>query len=241
MLKESSTTKIWRLLLCIIGIVIIGLLIRELLIYFNNDIDLFIKFNKHYQHLFWNDIRAHQDQPATLVLVMSLLVAMAAVPGFPVSAICILIGAIYGREMGFGINLVGIVLGNLVTYTILGKLGLSKFIQHHDGRVIRNISKMKYPAVGLAIGYAVPIIPTIFVNFSAAKLKLRLRNVILSMIAGSLPAAALYATGGDFLNRGNFKIGLITIFCICILFIFIKQLMKYEKSETRSRGHEGTE
>lgn len=80
------------------------------------------------------------------------------------------------------------------TYKVMASLG-------H----VRDLPKSKM-GVDVEIGYAVPIVPTIFVNFAASKLHQPLRDVIIAMAIGSVPTALLYAMGGDFLNRGDYKI-----------------------------------
>ncbi|KRM77150.1 TVP38/TMEM64 family protein [Secundilactobacillus collinoides] len=229
---ETKKQRLIRLAFVLLGILIIVGLLYALSKDFQQDIDNLVKYNDGLQKQFWAQIRQHQTAPVTLLIVFALVATLAAVPGFPISVACILIGVIYGRYWGFAINLVGIVCGNLVTYTILRKVGISKAAQHHDGRVVRNIMKMKYPVVGLTIGYAVPIVPTIFVNFAASKLHQPLRDVIIAMAIGSVPTALLYAMGGDFLNRGDYKIALITVLAVGVLFLLVWQLWKREETHT---------
>lgn len=233
---ETTTARLIRAACVLVGVVIIVGLLYALSKDFQQVIQNVIHYNESVQKQFWAGIRQHQTSPITLLIVFALVAMLAAVPGFPISVACILIGVIYGRYWGFCINLVGIVCGNLITYSILRKVGLSKSAQHHDGRVVRNIMKMKKPVVGLTIGYAVPIVPTIFVNYAASKLHQPLKDVLIAMGIGSIPTALLYAMGGDFLNRGDYKIALISVLAVGILFLLVKELRKHEETHAEKEA-----
>ncbi|ANZ60518.1 hypothetical protein AYR62_12565 [Secundilactobacillus paracollinoides] len=214
-----------------LGVILIVLLVNLLLVQFAPQIHAIESFNTATRQQFWNTVRANQARPSTLVLVFLLITTLSAVPGFPVSAACVLIGAIYGASWGWLINLLGIAAGNLITFSVLQRWGLSRWTQKHDFRLIDRISNMRAPRVGLTIGYAVPMLPTLFVNFTAVNLKLTMREILLPMLVGTLPVAIIYAMGGHLISNGNMTIGIIVILAVCLLVVLTKRIKKREATE----------
>lgn len=226
--------KLWhKVVLITLGIV--GLIELLLLIWLNYRpivINFFTNFDR--QDLI-NLLRNQGKHNA--VLFMAVIAIGSAIPGVPIAAIAILSGVCFGRWYGFGINIVGIVLGNLLAIYTLGlfphKVKPSRFRPLAD-----RLENMHHPRMGLSIGYAIPMLPTLLVNYAALELHLSLKNKALCILIGSLPVSFLYAFGGDELIFGNIKAVIITVILILLLFglyeiIRRDQKLNIQKNESR--------
>lgn len=151
------------------------------------------------------------------ILFMAVIAIGSAIPGMPIAAVAVLSGVCFGRWLGFGINIAGIVVGNLLALFILGnfphKARPSKFRPLAD-----HLKNMHHPRVGLSIGYAVPMLPTLLVNYAALEMHLSLKNKALCIFLGSLPVSFLYAFGGNELLFGNTKAVIISAILVILLF-----------------------
>lgn len=151
------------------------------------------------------------------VLFMAVIAIGSAIPGVPIAAVAILSGVLFGRWIGFGINISGIVIGNLLAINILEsfphKIKPSRFRYLTD-----KLKNMHHPRIGLSIGYAIPMLPTLLVNYASLELKMSLKNKILCILIGSLPVSFLYAFGGDELIFGNTKAVIIAVVILLLLF-----------------------
>lgn len=151
------------------------------------------------------------------VLFMAVIAIGSAIPGMPIAAVAVLSGVCFGRWYGFGINIAGIVIGNLLAIYILGSFP-------HEVRPSRfrpladHLKNMHHPRIGLSIGYAVPMLPTLLVNYAALEMHLSLRNKATCILIGSLPVSFLYAFGGDELLFGNTKAVIIAVVLVLLLF-----------------------
>jgi len=151
------------------------------------------------------------------VLFMAVIAIGSAIPGMPIAAVAVLSGVCFGRWTGFGINVVGTVLGNLFAIYILGRFPHKIRPSRFRPLAVR-LKNMQHPRIGLSIGYAVPMLPTLLVNYAALELHMSLRNKASCIFLGSLPVSFLYAFGGDELLFGNTKAVLTTITLILLLF-----------------------
>lgn len=162
------------------------------------------------------DLLRHQGKH-NAVLFMAVIAIGSAIPGIPIAAVAVLSGVCFGRWTGFGINIAGIVVGNLLAIYILGrfphKVRPSRFRPIAD-----HLQNMHHPRVGLSIGYAVPMLPTLLVNYAALEMHLSLKNKATCIFIGSLPVSFLYAFGGDELLFGNTKAVIVTAVLILLLF-----------------------
>lgn len=150
------------------------------------------------------------------ILFMAVIAIGSAIPGMPIGAVAVLSGVCFGNWLGFGINIFGIVIGNLLAIFILGsfphKARPSKFRPIAD-----HLKNMHHPRIGLSIGYAVPMLPTLLVNYAAIEMHLNLKNKALCIFLGSLPVSFLYAFGGNELLFGNTKAVIITVILVILL------------------------
>ncbi|WP_424960708.1 TVP38/TMEM64 family protein [Paenilisteria rocourtiae] len=72
----------------------------------------------------------------------------------------------------------------------------------------------------------IPILPSVIVNYTAVKLKIPLKSLLLAITLGVLPTSFLYAFGGDALLKGNTKIAILSIVCIALLVILLRFIQK---------------
>lgn len=211
-----------KLLLILLGIVFAVLLGYILFKDYYADFALLFNAEADRTRLMEN-IRNHKLKDALLLILLTAV--MCAIPGVPNSVIGILIGVSYGPWLGAAMNVTGNVLGNAMGISLLHVFGLSKNTKDH-GRIINDISHMKHPAVGVTIGYMVPIIPTFLVNITAVKLNLRAFQLFLAISMGVLPTSFLYAFGGDALFQGNHQRAVLTIASVAVLFLLIGLIRK---------------
>lgn len=142
------------------------------------------------------DIR-HLGPYAFLVFGL-VMVAMTVIPGAPTSAVAMLVGVCLGHWGGFGVNAIGLTLGNLLQVQLLTRVRDHRH-KKPDSRVYRALVKMRHPAIGILIGYAVPMIPTAFVNLATGDTQITPRAQGFACLAGSTIVAFIYAFAGDLL------------------------------------------
>lgn len=151
------------------------------------------------------------------ILFIAVIAIGSAIPGVPIAAVAILSGVCFGRWLGFGVNVIGAVIGNMLAINILGafphKVRSSRFRPLAD-----KLKNMHHPRLGLSIGYAVPMLPTLLVNYAAIEMKLSWRNKLICIFLGSLPVSFLYAFGGDELIFGNIKVTIVAILLVILMF-----------------------
>ncbi|MDN3536758.1 VTT domain-containing protein [Limosilactobacillus fermentum] len=91
------------------------------------------------------------------------------------------------------VNWAGNILGNCAVAALLSHVKLShKFKQN---KILDSLTHYRHPALGLTVGYMVPIIPSVLVNYACATMKIPHKNFILMVAVGMFPTSALYAFG----------------------------------------------
>lgn len=178
------------------------------------------------------DLLRHQGKH-NVVLFMAVIAIGSAIPGVPIAAIAVLAGVCFGRWLGFGINVVGIVVGNLLAIQLLG--AFPHKVQPSKLRALTDrLKTMRHPRLGLSIGYAVPMLPTLLVNYAALELQLSLRNKVLCILVGSLPVSFLYAFGGDELLFGNTKTAMVAI-GLTLLLLALYEVIRRDQRVKRAQ------
>ncbi|HJA73476.1 MAG TPA: VTT domain-containing protein [Candidatus Limosilactobacillus faecipullorum] len=181
----------------ILTIIFLALLIRD----FMPEIKLLLHYNLQNRALLIEMIRSHGLKDMLfLVIVIALLNA---IPGASNSVICIFTGLCYGPAIGFLINWMANILGNCSIYALIDHLNFSKHFK--ENKILDRLMHHEHPLVGLTIGYMVPVIPSILVNYSCTQLKVKRSQFLLMATVGMLPTSFLYAFGGDAIMKGNFK------------------------------------
>lgn len=104
--------------------------------------------------------------PYAFLVFGLLMIGVTLIPGAPTSAVALIIGACLGHWGGFVVNAIGLTIGNLLQVQLFARVRNHRS-KKPDSRVYRALIKMQHPALGVLIGYAVPMIPTAFVNLAA--------------------------------------------------------------------------
>lgn len=162
-----------------------------------------------------------------MVLFTIIIALMNAIPGLSNSVVCVFVGLCYGPWLGFIVNWLGNIIGNCTVAAIINRISFSRSFKKN--RILNNLMEMKHPAVGLTIGYMVPVIPSIIVNYSAVKLKMSRPAFMGMVMVGMLPTSFLYAFGGDAIFKGSFKRIIVAVVAICILIALVVFFRKRRK------------
>jgi len=157
----------------------------------------------------------HQGKHNAFILIAIIAIG-SAIPGMPIAAFAILSGVCFGRWPGFLINVVGTVLGNILAIYILSKFP-HKIHPSRFRPLTDKLKNMHHPRLGLSIGYAVPMLPTLLVNYASLEMHMSIKNKITCIFLGSLPVSFLYAFGGDELLFGNTKNVVIAVVLVLLL------------------------
>ncbi|MFC6175470.1 TVP38/TMEM64 family protein [Companilactobacillus huachuanensis] len=179
------------------------------------------------------DLLRHQEKH-NAVLFMAVIAIGSAIPGMPIAAVAVLSGVCFGSWLGFGINIVGTFLGNLLALYILGKFP-HKVRKSRFRPIADRLKNMNHPRIGLSIGYAIPMLPTLLVNYAAIEMKMSLRNKAICILVGSLPVSFLYAFGGDALLLGNTK-AVITIVILILLLFGLYEIIRRDQRIIKARN-----
>ena len=163
------------------------------------------------------------------ITILLFLTALTAVIPFMSNAIfAIFNGLIYGLAIGFLMNLSANVLGNFLFVRVMEMIDLkdndSKLKKHFAG--LKNvINAVENQELGIMLGYMIPVIPTLLINYHVAKIKLSWRRWVLYVTIGVLPSSLLYALGDDAVVAGNLRL----IIVLLVIFIAISLLGTYIK------------
>lgn len=229
MKKKTLNKKLLIALGVLLAIIIIVFIYQN----YKPEIDLLIHPVPHEKERLLHMIRAHGIANSLLLLV--LIAVLNAIPGLSNSLICILSGLCYGPVFGFTINWLGNVLGNCVVMSLIRQIKLSKKIKQH--KLIKSLMQQKHPLIGLTIGFMIPVIPSILVNYAGAQLNVNRRQYMAMVLVGMAPTSFLYAFGGDAIFKGNLKRIISVAICIVILigiYLIIKKVDENRKTQLKA-------
>lgn len=187
---------------------------------FKPEIILLLHYSPHNRATLLRLIRSHGLTDMALLTIIIAL--MNAIPGISNSVICIFAGLCYGPFLGLLVNWVGNILGNFMVAALIRKLHFSKHFRRRP--LLNELMSFKYPSIGLTLGYMIPIIPSVLVNYAVVQMKISRVQFILMVIVGMLPTSFLYAFGGDAIFKGDLKriiAAVVAILLILILFTLI--------------------
>lgn len=77
----------------------------------------------------------------------------------------------------------------------------------------------KHPTLGMTLGFMVPVIPSVLVDYTAARLETPPNKFLSMVIVGMFPTSFIYAFGGDAIFNGDIKKLAGALIGIAILFI----------------------
>ncbi|WP_261807364.1 TVP38/TMEM64 family protein [Lapidilactobacillus luobeiensis] len=141
---------------------------------------------------------------------------MTLIPGAPASAVALIAGGFLGHWLGFAVNSVGLIVGNLVQaqlFTVIDR----RHGARSNSRLYQLLVQMRRPALGMVIGYAVPMIPTAFVNAAASATHVPQRTRISACIIGSTIVAFIYAFAGDLLVVASAWPGILILLALAVI------------------------
>lgn len=214
-------------------LIIGGIIVSLILIYFiyrdyRPEIALLLNMNHHNRIILLHMIRSHGIKD--MVLLLALIATFNAIPGMSNSFVCIFAGLCYGPAFGFIINWLGNILGNCAVMSIIRKVDLSK--RTKKSKLLTSLMNQRHPLIGLTIGFMVPVIPSVLVNYAGARLNIsRLRYLIMVTI-GMAPTSFIYAFGGDAIFQGDSKrmIGAVIAIAIVIaMYVLIRKFIKRDR------------
>ncbi|WP_054750713.1 VTT domain-containing protein [Lacticaseibacillus thailandensis] len=152
--------------------------------------------------------------PVDLLIFTALLVIMANIPGVPISVLAFFGGVCFGHWRGFMVDAVGMTCGNMLQTYLFGQVGRKR--QPPDTWLYRLLVNARRPEIVLAIGYAVPMIPTMFVNVAANRVTITRRRYVAACVLGTSTVAFVYAFGGDLVTSGQWPDVLVVVIVACV-------------------------
>lgn len=222
------STKLRKSLLIAIGITIAIFLIYFLYQDYRPEINVLLHPNDHTKTELLYLIRRHDVRDSLFLL--GLIAVLNAIPGLSNSIFCILAGLCYGPWIGLIINWVGNIIGNTVVATLIDKIDFSH--KFKKNKILTFLMHQKYPSLGMILGFMIPFIPSVLVNYTAVQLKVPTKRYLLIVLVGMLPTSFIYAFGGEALFAGDMKkiVGVIIAIVVLLLMalIIIKLANRYK-------------
>lgn len=179
----------------------------------NQETQHLLRFFRNYRQ-YLLDIR-HLGPYAGAAFVI-VIILFAVTPGAPTSVTAFVAGAVLGRWLGFTADVVGLTIGNLIQTRVLQRIN-SRRTEAPKSRIYNWLVNLKYPVLGLVVGYAIPLIPTVFVNMAANATKMSMRTHFFACLIGSAVAAFIYAFSADllvFFTAWKSLLGFVTVAAI---------------------------
>lgn len=228
-MKNRHLSKTWLIIgATLLAVVVIYFIYRT----YRPDIDLLFNLNTHNKTKLLHMIRSHGF--TDMFLLIALIGIFNAIPGMSNSVVCVFAGLCYGPLIGFLINWSGNILGNCAVMSIIRQIDLSKRVKKN--KLLRYLLHQKHPLVALTIGFMIPVIPSVLVNYAGAQLNVDRKHYLAMVVTGMAPTSFLYAFGGDAIFKGNIKrlIGVAIAILILLGFYFlIKKIWQHhEEKET---------
>ena len=183
----------------------------------------------HEKEILLRMIRAHGFTNSLLLLV--LIATLNSIPGLSNSVVCIFAGLCYGPLFGFIINWMGNVLGNCIVMSLIRKIDISKKFKQH--KLLKFLMDQKHPLIGLTIGFMIPVIPSVLVNYAGARLNVSRKQYLMMVLVGMAPTSFLYAFGGDAIFKGDLTRIISAVICIAILigvYLVIRKVIEQRKT-----------
>lgn len=217
-------TKFDKRLLISLGLLLSLFFVVALLHDFSPELRLLMHYHAADRPELISMVRAHGSRDLWFFLL--LIGLLNAVPGASNSLICMLVGLCYGSGIGFLINWFGNIGGNLVCFSLINHLNFSNHFKQN--RILTKLLHHKHPLLGLTLGYMIPIVPSILVNYACGQLKMSKLRFLLMVGIGMLPTSVLYAFGGDAIMHGDFKrLGVIAVLIVGL--VLMRQLLVWER------------
>lgn len=221
-----------KVFLIAIAIILILLAAAEIYRDFKPEIYLLIHYNHHNQAKLLRLIRSHSSRD--MVLLMIIVALMNAIPGVSNSVICIFSGLCYGPLVGWLINWIGDVLGNCLVASLINRINFSDKYRHN--RAMQRLASAKHPEIALTMGYMIPIIPSVLVNYTVVRMGTTRKRYLAMVGLGMVPTSFLYAFGGDAIIKGNIKRIIWAVVIIVVIVIGYK-IIDHFNAQRQLRKH----
>lgn len=209
------TKKLRKVIFIVGGILVAAILLYLLYRDYRPEIDVLMHPNSHTKAKLLYLIRQHEVRDSLFLL--GLIMILNAIPGMSNSVFCILAGLCYGPWIGLAINWLGNILGNCIVESLIKRVSFSH--KFKTNKFLNWLMNQKHPSLGMTLGFMVPVIPSILVDYTAARLKIPANRFLLMVIVGMFPTSFIYAFGGDAIFNGDAKKLVGSLIGIAILFV----------------------
>ena len=225
-MNRKKIDKKWLIALGTVLAVVVAIFIYR---NYRPEINLLLHPVPHEKEILLQMIRAHGFTNSLLLLV--LIATLNSIPGLSNSVVCIFAGLCYGPLFGFIINWMGNVLGNCIVMSLIRKIDISKKFKQH--KLLKFLMDQKHPLIGLTIGFMIPVIPSVLVNYAGARLNVSRKQYLMMVLVGMAPTSFLYAFGGDAIFKGDLTRIISAVICIAILigvYLVIRKVIEQRKT-----------
>lgn len=225
-MNRKKIDKKWLIALGTVLAVVVAIFIYR---NYRPEINLLLHPVPHEKEILLRMIRAHGFTNSLLLLV--LIATLNSIPGLSNSVVCIFAGLCYGPLFGFIINWMGNVLGNCIVMSLIRKIDISKKFKQH--KLLKFLMDQKHPLIGLTIGFMIPVIPSVLVNYAGARLNVSRKQYLMMVLVGMAPTSFLYAFGGDAIFKGDLTRIISAVICIAILigvYLVIRKVIEQRKT-----------
>lgn len=225
--------KTIRIILFIFGGILGLLLLYKLYLSYLPEINLLLHFDHRNEQLLVKMVRSHGIEDLAFLFILNAICV--AIPGLSNGIFCVLNGILYGPAIGFIVNWISDILGQVILMELLRKLYDINHISH--SKIYKLLTTQKYPMIALTIGYLIPFIPSATVSYVNVLInKNDRKHQLIPIMIGVAPFAYIYAYGGDSILHfdGTRMIrAVIMIVVVALLAIAILLIMKQIKSHTK--------
>ncbi|MBP2058045.1 putative membrane protein YdjX (TVP38/TMEM64 family) [Lactobacillus colini] len=219
--------KFKKTILVVIGLgfafILIALLYRD----YRPEVNLLLHPTDNTQEKLLILIRQHELRDS--IFLLGLIAILNAIPGLSNSLICILAGLCYGPWIGFLINWIGNIIGNSIILSLIEKIDFSH--RFKENKILKFLLQQNNPLLGLSIGFMIPFIPSVLVNYACANMKLSIKKYLPIVLFGMLPTSYLYAFGGDAIFKGDMSRIIGVVIVILVLFVMAIFLVNLASKE----------
>lgn len=212
------TKKLRKVIFIICGILSAIILLYLLYRDYRPEINVLMHPDSHTKTKLLYLIRQHEVRDSLFLL--GLITVLNAIPGMS----NILAGLCYGPWIGLAINWGGNILGNCIVESLIKRVDFSH--RFKKNKFLNWLMAQKHPSLGMTLGFMVPVIPSVLVDYTAARLKVPANKFLLMVIVGMFPTSFIYAFGGDAIFNGNAKKLIGSLIGIAILFIIAWLLVR---------------
>lgn len=189
-MKQRTIRIILFILVGILGL----LLLYKLYLSYLPELRLLTHFDHHNEELLVKMVRSHGIEDLAFLFILN--AACVAIPGLSNGIFCVLNGILYGPAIGFIVNWISDILGQVLLMECLRKLYDIKNMS--NSRIYKLLTSQKYPMIALTIGYLIPFIPSATVSYVNVMInKGNRKKQSIPIVVGVAPMAYLYAYGGD--------------------------------------------